>query len=165
MGSADIKLLHYEAMLNKNYNSKYPGGLEQYALDCEEPFTELESIGETYTNAQKKRRILFNLFDTTPEIQVIISWCERHCATFADVVAHLTDTLICVSHYNGRHALHQAKQAQSLSSIAEISNVDNTDDIRTLLQAIRDHKHLPNDLKIPSKAWNLLSQEAQDGFI
>ena len=33
MGSADIKMLHYEAMLTKNYSSQYPGGLEQYALD------------------------------------------------------------------------------------------------------------------------------------
>ena len=54
MGSADIKTLHYEAMLTKNYSSKYPGGLEQYALDYEEAFTELESIGEHYTDAQKK---------------------------------------------------------------------------------------------------------------
>ena len=76
MGSADVKTLHYEAMLTKNYNSKYPGGLKQYALDYEEAFTELESIGENYTNAQKKCQILFNLFDTTLETQVIISWCE-----------------------------------------------------------------------------------------
>ena len=54
MGSADVKTLHYEAMLNKTYSTKYPGGLEQYALDYEEAFTELESIGERYTDAQKK---------------------------------------------------------------------------------------------------------------
>ena len=54
MGSTDIKMLHYEAMLTKNYSSKYPGGLEQYALDYEEAFTELGSIGENYTDAQKK---------------------------------------------------------------------------------------------------------------
>ena len=106
MGSTDVKTLHYEAMLTKNYSSKYPGGLKQYALDYEEAFTELESIGENYTNAQKKHWILFNLFDTTPETQVITSWCERHCVTFFDVVAHLTDTSIHVSHYNGHHALH-----------------------------------------------------------
>ena len=94
MGSADVKTLHYEAMLNKNYSSKYPGGLKQYALDYEEAFTKLESIGEHYTDAQKKRRILFNLYNITPETQVITSWCERHCTTFADVIAHLTDTSI-----------------------------------------------------------------------
>ena len=54
MGSADVKTLHYEAMLNQTYSSKYVGGLEQYALDYEEAFTELEAIGETYTDAQKK---------------------------------------------------------------------------------------------------------------
>ena len=48
MGSADVKTLHYEAMLNQTYSSKYPGGLEQYALDYEEAFTELEAIRETY---------------------------------------------------------------------------------------------------------------------
>ena len=165
MGSTDIKTLHYEAMLTKNYSSKYPGGFEQYALDYKEAFTELESNGETYTNAQKKWQILFNLFDTTPETQVIISWCERHCATFANVVAHLTDTSICVSHYNGRHALRQAKQAQCLPSIADSPDDEDTAKLRTLLQAIHDHKRLPDDLKIPSKAWNLLSQEARDGFI
>ena len=74
MGSADVKALHYEVMLTKNYTYKYPGGLEQYALDYEEAFTKLESIGEIYTNAQQKRKILFNLFDTTLETQVIISW-------------------------------------------------------------------------------------------
>ena len=76
MGSVDVKMLHYEVMLNKTYNSKYPGGLEQYALDYEEAFTKLESIDEIYTDAQKKRKILFNLFDATLETQVIISWCE-----------------------------------------------------------------------------------------
>ena len=54
MGSANIKMLYNEAMLTKNYSSKYPGGLEQYALDYEEAFTELESVGENYTDAQKK---------------------------------------------------------------------------------------------------------------
>ena len=165
MGSADVKTLHYEAMLNKNYSSKYPGGLEQYALDYEEAFTELESIGEHYTDAQKKRRILFNLYDTTPETQVITSWCERHCATFADVVTHLTDTSIRVSHYNGRHAIRQAKQSQLSFSVDNTPDDYDTDDLRTLLQTIRDNKRLPDDLKIPSKAWNLLSPEARDGFI
>ena len=33
MGSADVKMLHYEMMLNQTYSSKYPGELEQYALD------------------------------------------------------------------------------------------------------------------------------------
>ena len=128
MGSMDVKMLHYEAMLNKNYSSKYPGGLEQYALDYEEAFTELESIGECYTDAQKKCRILFNLFDTTLETQVITSWCERHCATFADIVDNLTDTSIRVSHYNGHHALRQAKQAQrSLSVVDPLNDVDTAD--------------------------------------
>ena len=36
---------------------------------------------------------------------------------------------------------------------------------RTLLQAIRDQQQLPSDLKIPSKAWNLLPKEAWDVFI
>ena len=117
----------------------------------------------TLTDAQKKQKILFNLFDTTPETQVIISWCERHCATFADVIAHLTDTLICVSHYNGRHAIHQAKQAQRQTSVMDFP--EDRDDFRTLLQAIRNQQQLPDDLKIPSKAWNLLPKEAWDVFI
>ena len=50
-------------------------------------------------------------------------------------------------------------------SVADASNDNDTADICTLLQAIQDHKPLPNDFKIPSKPWNLLSQEAQDGFI
>ena len=94
MGSTDVKTLHYEAMLNKSYSSQYPGGLEQFALDYEKAFTELEAIGKTYTDAQKKHWILFNLYDTTPETQVITSWCEHHCDTFDDIVAHLTDTSI-----------------------------------------------------------------------
>ena len=64
------------------------------ALYYEEACTELKSIGEHYTDTQKKRRKLFNLYDTTLETQVITSWCERHCATFANVIAHLTDTSI-----------------------------------------------------------------------
>ena len=127
MGSADVKTL--EEMLNKNYSSKYPGGLEQYALDYEEAFTELESIGEHYTDAQKKQRILFNLYNNTPETQVITSWCERHCATFADLVAHLTDTSIRVSHYNGRYALQQAKQSQCSLSVNNTFNDANTEDL------------------------------------
>ena len=111
MGSANVKMLHYEAMLNQTYSPKYPKGLAQYALDYEEAFMELKAIGETYTDAEKKQKILFDLFNTTPETQVIISWCEWHCTTFADVVTHLTDTSIHISHYNGRHAIHQAKQA------------------------------------------------------
>ena len=124
---------------------------------------ELEAIRETYTNAQKKWKILFNLFNTTPETQVIISWCEWHCATFADVVAHLIDTSICVSHYNGRHAIHQAKQAQHLSPVKEYTEDNN--DFCNLLQAVHDHHQLCNDLKIPNKAWNLMPKEAQDVFI
>ena len=57
-GSADVKMLHYEVMLNQTYFSKYPGGLEQYILDYGEAFTELAAIRETYTNAQKKWKIL-----------------------------------------------------------------------------------------------------------
>ena len=71
-------MLHFEVMLNKTYTSKYPKHLEQHALDYEEAFTELEVIGKIYTNVQKKSKILFNLFDTTPETHVIISWCEWH---------------------------------------------------------------------------------------
>ena len=138
MGSADVKTLHYEAMLNKSYSSHYPGGLEQFALNYEEAFTELKAIGEIYTDAQKKQRILFNLFDTTPETQVITSWYERHCATFDDVEAHLTDTSIHVSHYNGRHAVCKAKQAQSISSVPDFS--EDNDDFRTLLQVVRNQQ-------------------------
>ena len=83
---------------------------------------------------------------------MIISWCEGHCTTFANVVAHLTDTLIRIFHYNGHHALHQAKQAQQLSSVDNALNDADTANLRTLLQAIWDNKHLPDDLKIPSKA-------------
>ena len=101
---------------------------------------ELEAIGETCTNAQKKRKILFNLFDMSLKTQVIISWCERHCATFAEVVAHLTDTSIHVSNYNGRHAVHQAKQAQCLTPVEDYD--EDNDDFRTLLQAICDHQQL-----------------------
>ena len=150
MGSADVKTLHYEAILNKSYSSQYPGGLEQFALDYEEAFTELEAIGKTYNDAQKKCRILFNLYDTTPETQVITSWCECHCGTFDDIVAHLTDTLIRVSHYNGHHAIRKAKQTHNTSSVPDFS--EDNDDFRTLLQAVRDQQRVPDDLKIPSRA-------------
>ena len=56
MRSADIKTLHYKAMLNKTYNSKYPGGLEQYTLDYEEAFTKLRVIGEIYTMPRRNRK-------------------------------------------------------------------------------------------------------------
>ena len=89
----------------------------------------------------------------TLETQVIIYWCEWHCATFADVVAHLTDTSIRISHYNGRHTIHQTKQAQCSTPVEDYT--EDNDDFHTLLQAIHDQQ-LPDDLKIPSKAWNLL---------
>ena len=163
MGSADIKTLHYKAMLNKSYSSQYPGRLEQFTLDYEEAFTELKAIGETYTDAQKKCRILFNLYDTTPETQVITSWCKRHCNTFDDIVAHLTNTLIWVSHCNGCHAVCQAKQAHIISSVPDFS--EDNDDFQTLLQVVCDQQWVPNDIKIPTRAWNLLPKEAHDAFI
>ena len=64
-----------------------------------------------------------------------------------------------------RHALHQAKQSQRLLSVGDTFDDPETADLRIILQALRDKKRLPDDLKIPSKAWNLLSSEARDGFI
>jgi hypothetical protein len=46
---------------------------------------------------------------------------------------------------------------------------DEDEDIRTLLKAIREKSTLPEEYKIPSKAWQLLtkvvSKEDRDAFI
>jgi antitoxin component of RelBE/YafQ-DinJ toxin-antitoxin module len=58
-------------------------------------------------------------------------------------------------------------------SLAKITNggadADEDDDIRMILKAIREKSTLPDDYKIPSKAWQLLtkimSKEDRDAFI
>ena len=55
------------------------------------------------------------------------------------------------------------KQAQC--SHSDSINDDDIADLWTLLQVVHDQLCLPDDVKIPSKAWNLLSKESCDHFI
>jgi len=165
MGSSDVKTLYYDEMLNHPFHHKYPGGLEQYAADYEEAYCELAVIGEHYSNETKRRKILTNLYDPgNPETKILVAYCERECKTFEEIVDHLTDTSIKDSHYNAKHATRKARTAQRLITSDE-SDADSDDDLRTMLKFARDMKKLPDDYKIPSKAWSLLSQEARDAFI
>jgi hypothetical protein len=169
MGSNDVMIIYYDEVISRPYHRKYPGGLEQFAADYEEAYTELAVIGETHTDTEKWRKLLTNLYDPSdPETRILVSYCERNCRTFDDIICHLTDTHICDAYYNARHSVRKAKL-----SLAKITNggadADEDDDIRTILKAIREKSTLPDDYKIPSKAWQLLtkimSKEDRDAFI
>ena len=58
----------------------------------------------------------------------------------------------------------------SMSTVGHSGTDEDADsDIRSLLKTIREKSTLPDDYKIPSKAWQLLtkvvSKEDQDAFI
>jgi hypothetical protein len=50
MGSNDVMTIYYDEVISRPYHRKYPGGLEQFAADYEEAYTELAVIGETHTD-------------------------------------------------------------------------------------------------------------------
>ena len=163
MGSNDVMTIYYDEVILRPYHRKYPGGLEQFAADYEEAYTELAAIGETHSDTEKQRKILTNLYDPgDAETKVLVSYCERNCTSFDDIVRHLTDTHVRDVYYTARHSARKAKFSAATITPDEDSD---DDDIRTLLKAARDRSKLPDDYKIPPKAWKLLSPEARDTFI
>ena len=44
MGSSDVMTIYYNEVISCLYHWKYPGGLEQFAADYEEAYTELAVI-------------------------------------------------------------------------------------------------------------------------
>ena len=48
---------------SRPYHRKYSGGLEQFAADYEEAYTELAALGEVHSDQARRRRILTNLYD------------------------------------------------------------------------------------------------------
>jgi hypothetical protein len=169
MGSNDVMTIYYDEVISRPYHRKYPGGLEQFAADYEEAYTELAVIGETHTDTEKRRKLLTNLYDPSdPETRILVSYCERNCPTFDDIIRHLTDTHVRDAYYNARHSARKAKM--SLATITDGgTDGDEDEDIRSLLKTIREKSTLPEEYKIPSKAWQLLtkvvSKEDRDAFI
>jgi hypothetical protein len=168
MGSNDVMTIYYDEVISRPYHQKYPGGLEQFAADYEEAYTELAVIGETHTDTEKRRKLLTNLYDPSdPETRILVSYCERNCPTFDDIIRHLTDTHVRDTYYNARHSARKAKM--SSTTIADSGpDADDDTDIRMLLKTIRERSTLPDDYKIPSKAWQILtkvvSKEDRDAF-
>jgi hypothetical protein len=66
-GSSDVLTIRYDEVIARHYHRKYQGGLEQFAADYEEAYTELEILGEVHTDQARRRRILTNLYDPTNE--------------------------------------------------------------------------------------------------
>ena len=117
MGSNDVMTIYYDEVISRPYHSKYPGGLEQFAADYEEAYTELAVIGETHTDTEKRRKLLTNLYDPSdPETRILVSYCERNCPTFDDIIRHLTDTHVRDTYYHARHSARKAKV--SLTSVS-----------------------------------------------
>ena len=169
MGSNDVMTIYYDEVISRPYHQKYPGGLEQFAADYEEAYTELAVIGETHTDTEKRQNLLTNLYDPSdPETRILVSYCERNCPTFDDIIRHLTDTHIRDTYYNARHSARKAKM--SMATVGHSGTDEDDDgDIRSLLKTIREKSTLPDEYKIPSKAWQLLtkvvSKEDRDAFI
>ena len=93
MGSNDVMTIYYDEVISRPYHRKYPGGLEQFAVDYEEAHTELAVIVETHTSTEKRQKLLTNLYNPSdPETRILVSYCERNCPTFDDIIQHLTDT-------------------------------------------------------------------------
>jgi hypothetical protein len=110
MGSNDVMTIHYDTVLARPFHHKYPGGLEQFAADYKEAYSELAGIGEHHSDLARRQKILTNLYDpSNPETKLLVAYCERNCATFADVIDHLTDTHIRDAHYNNMYSARKAK--------------------------------------------------------
>jgi hypothetical protein len=58
--------------------TKYPGGLEQFAADYEEAYSELAVIRETHSDMVKWWKILMNLYDpSNPETKILVAYLLR----------------------------------------------------------------------------------------
>jgi hypothetical protein len=66
-GSSDVLTIRYDKVISRHYHSKYQGGLERFASDCKEAYTELHILGEINTDKARCRRILTNLYDPLNE--------------------------------------------------------------------------------------------------
>lgn len=100
MGSSNIMTLHYDAVLGRTFHNQYPRGLEQFAANYEEAYSELDGIGEHYPDAVRKWKILAKLSDGTTETKILIDYCQWNCNTFESVVIHLTDMHVRDLHYH-----------------------------------------------------------------
>lgn len=80
MGSSDVMMIHYDEVISRPFHCTYLGGLEQYATDCEEAYTELAVIGELHSDSAKQRTILMNLYDpSSPETKILVLYCQQYC--------------------------------------------------------------------------------------
>jgi hypothetical protein len=136
MGSSNVMTLHYDAVLGRNFHSRYPGGLEQFATDYEKAYSELKGIGEQYPDAVRKRKILANLFDGTAETKILIDYCQQNCDTFESVIQHLTDTHVRDSHYHGIRTARKAKLTHT--EVDFDTESDQETDVHTALQSSRE---------------------------
>lgn len=148
--------------------------LEQFAADYEEAYSELEGIGEHHTDSARRRKILANLYDPSqPDTKILVSYCERNCSTFAEVIDHLTSTHIRDAHYNNMHSMRKAKASKSTmvrsddedsGSDEELAGLLRNPNIWAALQSIQGKSTLPAEYKIPRKAWDLMSPTAREEF-
>lgn len=105
MGSSNVMTIYYNEVISRPFHHKYPGGLDQFAANYEEAYSELAVIGETHSKLVKKRKILTNLYDpSNPETKILVAYCERNCKTFEDIIDHLMDMHIRDAHYNTMHS-------------------------------------------------------------
>jgi hypothetical protein len=164
MGSNDVMTIYYDEIISRPFHRKYPGGLEQFASDYEDAYSELAVIGETHSDMAKRRKILTNLYDpSNPETKILVAYCERNCHTFEAIIDHLTDTHIRDAHYNSMHSTRKAKLAHTTMTSDDESD-DDLENLRIALKLVRGRGTLPEDYRIPSKAWSLLSPEAKEAF-
>jgi hypothetical protein len=163
-GDRETCAAKYRKILRARYTRGYRGGLQQFVADFQYAFAQLDSLGFTDSEADKRRQLIEGCWheDTTQLLMI----CQFAGYSYDQIAQLLTTYGVKGDHSDQEHAIIHAQRAQTNNpgypphSTGDRPRTPTNFRPRTPQNGSRPLT--PADLRVPAPLWNALSAAFKD---